>query len=457
MWERALTHTSGYSGDMPAPGRTKFLILGAGIAGLGAGIAAQRNGEDSLILEAADAPGGLCRSTEVLGCEFDFGPKIIIERGPDSCADLLGFLGDNYGTYPMAESAYLSEFGLVGFPLQRYLVDLPRAERDLIIDDLMHGRATPSPVRSYQDWLVNSYGRYFCEKILFPYEEKKWQRALSDMDYQWALRRPVSVDIDEVLEGAERRLPPQRVYHYPREGSIAALTGGLVEHAGPMVLNSAVTAIDPVQKYVVAGGRRYDYEHLISSLPLDKAIGMTSGIDGLADHDELLTWLSIRVFNLVFAGDHALDGTAIYFPGKEFVFRRVSVLENLCPALGRSGLTPISVEISLDSCGAQADQEDQYEQVLRELWTIPQFAGLGEPVDHRVLEVPHAYPVPRNGMQDFVAQVHDTYARFDIHHCGRGGRFDYCNIDVAFEQGKQAVAGVLAAERTRTAEGKVAR
>ncbi|MFC5184932.1 protoporphyrinogen/coproporphyrinogen oxidase [Actinomadura harenae] len=436
------------SGDDTGGGdAVEFLILGSGMAGLGAGVAARRHGRDSLILEAGDEPGGLCRSVEVLGCEFDYGPKIVIEQDAENCKDLLGFLEDNHEAYPMAESAYLSEYGLVGFPLQRHLVDLPEAERDRIIADLEAQRATPRRVESYADWLVNGYGRYFCEKVLFPYEEKKWQIPLADMDYQWALSRPVRVDMDEVYAGARTKLPPNRTYYYPREGSISTLTRRLVEHSGPIEVGREVTEVDPVGKYVVAGGRRYHYEHLISSIPLDRMVRITAGMEDAADPRGLLDWLGIRVFNLVFDGDRDLDGTAIYFPEREFVFRRVSVVGNLCPALDRPGRTPISVEISLDPSGGAPPADEQLDRVLRDLRKVPQFAALGDLLGHRVLEIEHAYPMQRNHMRAHVDDLHARFARFGIRACGRGGRFDYCNSDVAFEQGKRAVHDALAQAR----------
>ena len=67
----------------------EVLILGGGMAGLGAGVEAHRSGRDSLILEAEAEPGGLCRGITVAGCRFDrYGPKVLVER--DSSTDLVG-------------------------------------------------------------------------------------------------------------------------------------------------------------------------------------------------------------------------------------------------------------------------------------------------------------------------------------------------------------------------------
>src|SRR6266508_3638656 len=139
----------------------EVLILGAGLAGLGAGVEAQRLGRDSLILEAAPTPGGLCRGTTVAGCRFDrYGPKIVVER--ESSRELVELLGANAQRHELHEVVYLSGVGLVGFPVQRHLVDLPSADRETVLADVSTARARPRAVHNYRDWLLSSYGRYLC-------------------------------------------------------------------------------------------------------------------------------------------------------------------------------------------------------------------------------------------------------------------------------------------------------
>lgn len=423
----------------------KLLILGAGMAGLGAGIQAQRLKKDSLILEAGDSPGGLCRNSTVHGCDFDFGPKILLLDDLDNGKDLLGFLGDNYEKYPVVERVYLSEFGLLGFPLQRHLIDLPLKERSKILDDIKSSIASPRVVKNYKDWLYNGYGQYLCEKVLFPYEEKKWQSSLEDLDYSWALSRPVKVNIEEIIKGAEHALPPDRAYYYPRQGNISVLSDAMVSEAGPIQYGAKVTEIDLRNKVVKANGRFYRYENLISTLPLDYELEITKQLPQrfVAASKSTLQRLSIQVFNLVFAGNFDLEGTAIYFPEKRFIFRRVSVLENLCPALARNGLTPISVEISVNPRENMPTEETQLRRILRGLGQVPQFVQLGQPIDHEVLNIDFAYPLQRTGLKSLVKEVHEYFAKFSVRHCGRGGNFDYCNGDVAYLQGKQAVNDLL--------------
>jgi protoporphyrinogen oxidase len=418
----------------------ELLILGAGLAGLGAGVQARRQGMDSLILEAAPRAGGLCSSTTIHGCEFDYGPKVLLPGDPQVTAELLGFLDGNYETYPMSQQTYLAGIGLTGFPLQRHLADLPPAERDRVLADMKAAWAAPVPVASYRDWLLNSYGRRFCETVMFPYEEKKWQVPLASMSYEWALRRPLGAGRQEILAGAYGRPATAGVYHYPRRGSIAVLSEALAAQAGRILLNTEVTTICPAGRYVVAAGRRYHYRHLISTLPLDRAVVMTDRLDqDLRDRAaQTLRWLSIRVFNLVFAGNCTVDATAVHFPEPDLSFRRVCVLERLCPALGRAGLTPISVEVSLDPRRAEPTMDDQLGVVLRDLAKVPDFSVLGRLLAHQMLTLGWAYPMQHNGLRALVDELHSHYADADIHHCGRGGNFDYCNSDAAYAQGKRA-------------------
>lgn len=201
--------------------RVPLLILGAGMAGLGAGVQAQRLGIESLLLEAEPEIGGLCRSlTSITGCCFDFGPKILILDDSDNSKDILRFLNGNYNKYPLQESVYLKEFGLVGFPIQRNLIDLPKETTKQVLSQIelsMKHNVTPA---TYKEWLLAHYGEYLTNNVLLPYEEKKWQISLDRLDYTWTLSRPASAPITEIKRGAIQKLPPKKHYYYPQRGAI---------------------------------------------------------------------------------------------------------------------------------------------------------------------------------------------------------------------------------------------
>jgi len=341
MLEVGLRHTWKLANDMRTnKNYHEFLILGAGVAGLGAGVTLKKENRDSLILEKDPAVGGLNRNSTLHGCDFGFGPKILLLDNSENSKDILSFLGDNYEKYPVVERTYLSEYGLLGFPLQRFLIDLPETEKTKIISDLNRAQDSPRKLKSFKDWLINGFGEYFCNLALFPYEEKKWQIDLSKMDYTWALDRPIKVNYEEIIEGSKVRLAPNKYYYYPRTGNISVLPDAMSKAAGSISTETKVLGINLKDKSIKTNQGIFYFDHLISSLPLDYIVQITNDLpqEIRKESKEKLKRLSILVYNLVFDGRHELDGTAIYFPEKKFVFRRVSILQNLCPALGKKKL-----------------------------------------------------------------------------------------------------------------------
>jgi protoporphyrinogen oxidase len=424
--------------------KPKILILGAGMAGLGASIALKRAGYNSFILERASQPGGLFSNSSVAGCDFDYGPKILLLDGSENSRDILAFLGNNYQKYPVAEGVYLSKHGLLRYPLQRHLIDLPEKERGKILKDIELESRKKRAVYNFRDWLIRNYGKHFAKLILIPYEEKKWQIDLKKMDYRWALKRPIKVDLDEVKQGASFNLPPNRYYYYPKKGNISYLTKSMAEQAGKILLNKEVTAVDLINKKVTCGKNSYDYDILISTLPLDYLVQATSSLPpGIKKKSKsILNRLSIIIVNLVFEGNYDLKGTAIYFPEKNFIFRRVSVLENLCPALKREGKTPISVEVSIDP-NKPLDIQDTYQKVLRDLKKVRQFEQLGYPIAYEIKKVGFAYPLQTRGHSYHVADLQRYFTAHDVYNCGRGGYFDYCNGDEAYKQGVDSAKNII--------------
>jgi protoporphyrinogen oxidase len=417
------------------------VILGAGMAGLGAAVEAQRLGLDSLVLEAAPEAGGLCRGTTVAGCSFDrYGPKIMVDR--PTAEPLVALLAGGADRHDLHEVVALPGVGLVGFPVQRYLVDLPAADRETVLAQVAQSRSrTTRQVRNYREWLLDAYGPYLCERVLFPYEEKKWQMPLAEMDYRWAASRPVAVSDEEIREGARVRLGPSRHYFYPSRGSLAQLVAALAARAGPMILGADVTAIDLPRRTVTAGGRTYRYRHLISTVPLDRAVAMSRGLEPelVAAARQELRWLSIRVYNLVFAGRTPLTGGAVYFPDPAVGFRRVANLHNLCPGLVAPDRTALSVEMAIGTAGlSQAPPPRDVGDVIAEMRTLPEYERLGPLLGSDTVDIAHAYPLQRDTLQDHVRRVLDAYAAYGVQHCGRAGSFAYCDTDIAFDQGTRA-------------------
>jgi len=144
----------------------KVVVLGGGMAGLGAGIQAQKLGFSSLILEKEDYVGGLFSNHSIMGCDFDYGPKILVDT-PNS-REIIEYMGNNYERYDHDERVYLKDHGLLGFPLQRNLYQLPEEEREKILCSFLSVNPgdAQGTVKNFEEWLRFNYGDYFSEEVV---------------------------------------------------------------------------------------------------------------------------------------------------------------------------------------------------------------------------------------------------------------------------------------------------
>ncbi len=85
--------------------KVKYLILGAGPAGLTFANMLKRKGEESfLILEKEKEAGGLCRSAEVDGSPLDIGGGHFLDvRRPKVCEFLFDFLPGGVGAFSQGQ------------------------------------------------------------------------------------------------------------------------------------------------------------------------------------------------------------------------------------------------------------------------------------------------------------------------------------------------------------------
>ncbi len=104
------------------------------------------------------------------------------------------------------------------------------------------------------------------------------------MNYVWIGERVSVVDVEQLLrnvlmEKPEKQWGPNSTFKYPLRGGTGFLYEGMrryVEHK--LELNTPVVAVDPDAKVVTtADGRRWEYDVLLSTMPLNHLVERTEG------------------------------------------------------------------------------------------------------------------------------------------------------------------------------------
>ena len=263
------------------------VILGAGISGLGAAYSCKRKGINPIILEKDNTFGGLCGNFTIEDYRFDrfvhfsfAKEKAVVDIFNDSAGEIITHIPNPYNIYNKK---------WIKHPAQNNLYPLSEEEKQLVINDFMHRpEADMSKVKTYEDWLRIQYGNYFAENFPMVYTKKYWMTEARDLETKWVGDRLYQPSVEEVIQGSKTDKTPVTYYakemRYPKNGGYKSFLSKLAE-GQDIKYNQEIISIN-IKKHQVKtkSGEIYDYEQLISSLPLPEIIKMLDNVP-----DEVVT------------------------------------------------------------------------------------------------------------------------------------------------------------------------
>ena len=257
------------------------VILGAGIAGLGASYALHQKGEKSVIFEKDNTHGGLCGNFTINGFRFDRFVHFTFSKNEQVNAIFNASSPEIYRHLPDAYNIYKGIW--IKHPAQNNLYPLSEEEKQIIIKDFLN-RKSPDEVsiNNYEDWLRLQFGDYFAEHFPMVYTRKYWMREAKDLRTEWVGQRVYQPSVDEVIAGSKTSETPITYYakemRYPGYGGYKAFMKVMADVAD-IRYGKTVVSIDTDQKIVMfSDGTQVGYKRLISSLPLPEMVKIVKNV-----------------------------------------------------------------------------------------------------------------------------------------------------------------------------------
>lgn len=317
----------------------KYLILGAGPAGLTFANNLKQQGETSfLVLEKEDTAGGLCRSVNVDGSPFDIGGGHFLDvRRPQVNEFLFGFMPEEEWDKYDRDSRIVVNGNVVGHPIeaniwQMKLEDQVEYLKAIAVAGCNLGTEMPT---EFVDWIYWKLGSKVAEDYMIPYNQKMFSKELNQLGTYWLEKLP-NVSFEETLlscltKKAYGTQPGHAQFYYPKKYGYGELwlrmADAIKDH---MEYGKAVCGIDFTTRTVTtADGAKYTADKIITTIPwmeFEEIVGMPEEIQKSLSE---LKYSSIQTE--YFPENLDTEAQWIYYPNPKLSYHRILVRHNFCP------------------------------------------------------------------------------------------------------------------------------
>jgi len=455
------------------PNKSSVLVLGGGVAGLGAAYLASRGGASTEVVEKLAIPGGLALTRRTAdGYYYDLGGHRFYSPSRYVVPFLQRLLGDEFINTPRKSRLYLrGRFFDYPVRLGNVTRQLPLGDCFKMLADCVVEKARSKSGRvenSFEDWVVHRFGRTLYEFNFEGYTRKVWGVEPSTISADWAALRIKGLSLGKVIrEFFSRRSDLGTLvdcFLYPRHG-IGQISNYLARDVeaqrGRVNLGREVTRVMHDGKRLEtilcrdSGGATQEFsaDWVASSIDLDRlvtALDPPPPADVLAAARQLayrdLVTLFVRINS-----PRVTDDSWIYFPDESVPFGRWHEPKNWSPEMvPDQEHTSLVVEFFSNQGDSfwKASTEELLELTLAAGRKIGLLQGPELGAAEKVL-VPHAYPFWGLDYRRPLAIVLGFLERFEnLSLVGRNGRFYYSTIDESLISGFAAAANFLEGSRT---------
>lgn len=298
---------------------------------------------------------------------------------------------------------------------------------------------------NFEKMLYGKFGKGITEKFLKPYNEKLYACPLKDLDKDAMGRFFPYADLGDIIKNMRwnDHASYNSYFEYPKRGSQQFIDALALEIPGEKIqCNTAVTSIDIHRKIAVADSGEYQYEFLISTVPLNRLLKLC-GMQGCGGR---LSSNKVLVFNIGFNRDAEEEVKGIhwiYFPGEETVFYRVGFYNHILSMEKASLYVEIGLkadeEIGLEKTSAL------YGQALEGLKKCGIIGSQNVEAYESIVMDPAYVHITKEGIENrkHLLRKLENEGIFCI---GRYGAWTYCSIEDCLVQAKETALRISGME-----------
>lgn len=317
----------------------KYLILGAGPAGLALANRLLDKGETSfLVVEKEASAGGLCRSGLVDGSPLDIGGGHFLDvRRPAVNEFLFRFMPEEEWDSFVRDSRISLPFAEISHPFEANIWQMPQDKQVEYLKSIAVAGCnlgTPMP-EAFTDWILWKLGDKIARDYMIPYNQKMFGNNLDLLGTYWLEKLP-SVSFDETLLSCLNRKaygtqPGHARFYYPRKYGYGELWLRMAARLGDkIILGNPVEELDltgPDPGVTLSDGTRLSAGTVVTSIPWT-AVRVRGLPEGLSERLPRLRHTSVVIRYQADAPDTPAHW--VYYPDPSLDYHRILMRRNFC-------------------------------------------------------------------------------------------------------------------------------
>jgi protoporphyrinogen oxidase len=463
---------------MNAPPK-KTIIVGAGPAGLTAAYELAKAGQAVVVLESnPEYVGGISRTVQYHGYRFDIGGHRFFSKSSEVESLWTEILGPDMLQRPRSSKIYYGG-QFYSYPLKPFeaLFKLGFLQSALCVLSFLYARLNPTRnPKSFEDWVVNQFGRRLFRIFFKTYTEKVWGMSCKEISADWAAQRIKGLSLGSAIRNALFLQKPSNdrtqvaktlidMFRYPRlgPGMMWETCAKKVRAMGGEVLlgrrvDSCVWNASAGQWVVTAStpyglSETYAAEHLISSMPVRQLTAQLEPElpDAVRQSGDSLRYRDFLTVGLILHERDRFADNWIYIHDPNVKMGRVQNYKSWStemvpdPNYCCYGLEYFCFE----GDGLWTSPDSELIALAKEELQKVKLADAGDVVDGCVIRQPKAYPVYDDDYKRNVQIIREALSsRFPtLHLVGRNGMHKYNNQDHAMMTAMLAARNILAGKQ----------
>lgn len=441
--------------------KNKVIILGAGPAGLSAGLELAKKGYNPVIIDKDSQVGGMSKTLEYKGHRFDLGPHRFFTKSDEINKLWNDTLGDDFiEVERLTRIYYKQKFFFYPVKLFDVIKTIGFFQSSLIGLSYFKQKLFPyKNEETFEKWVINRFGSRLYSMFFKNYTYKLWGIDPKEISAEWAAQRIKGLSISSALKAAlfsnkgnVKTLIDK--FNYPKYGAghmYEEKAKRIVEMGGQIKLNEEVQKIivtkDNTYK-VISDKEEYTTDKMISSIPFTQLFTLLDpkAPEKIIESTKALKYRSIVEVNLILKDHIDFKDNWIYLHDPNVSALRLVNYKNwgkwMNPA---KDSTPIGLEYFCDEDDEIWNKNDQHliDLAIDDIETLD-FSNKEKLIDAFVVRNPKAYPVYFGEYQKHLDALKKYFTENlpNAQVIGRYGMYKYNNMDHSIMTGLCAAKNI---------------